>query len=158
MKKLLCLLLLLSMAMGLCGCSQSVLKSPPEMTVTCGEVSISVVSGDFTLAAPGEVCWRKDTVITCASNPSDIFFVDPELSDIYEVSGHTLSLSFPVKPDEIMVSRIPYLVLDGEYENVAISENLTFPFEDGTWCYLITASWDKTNWSGEASYRIILSK
>ena len=156
MKKLLSLLLILSVMMGLNGCFGAVLKSPPEMIVTCGDVCISVVSDDYTWTGPGKG-WKKETVITCAFNSLDIFIVDPKTWNIHEVSYETVSLSFPVKPDEITIQRIQ-LPASGDYEKVTYSENLTFQLEEGEWFYLITAFWDRNRWSGEASYRFTVSK
>lgn len=150
MKKLLCLLLLFSMVMGLCGCSQSVLKSPPEMTLTCGNICVQLFSDDDT--------WTKKIDFDNQLGGKSSGHVVYRIPDNFIVLGDTVTLSFPVMPKKVVVSRIPYLVLDGEYENVDLSDSLSFSIEQGKWEYLITAYWSIEGWSGEATYRFTLSK
>ena len=150
MKKPLCLIFLFSMLLVMTGCFGPVLKSPPEMTLTCGNICVQLSSDDDT--------WTKKTVFDNQLGDKSSGYVVYRIPDNFILLGDTVTLSFPVIPKKVVVSRIPYLVLDGEYENVDLSDSLSFSIEQGKWEYLITAYWSIEGWSGEATYRFTLSK
>lgn len=132
-----------------------VLEGAPDMTVTWPGGSITVRSGNYSwtsLCPNGEM----NSVVACGKHLLDS--LDKE--EFHAVTGKKLTLSFPVEPDELVVTRwsgSDTANIDAIGEQISLSD-LVLSVEPGRWVYEITAVWNRESWSGSASYHLYISR
>lgn len=134
---------------------EPVLSDAPDMNVTWEGGMLTIQSGNYSWTAPGEN-GEMTGLVACGAHPLDGF----REQEFHVVTGDTITLSFPVEPDELLIRRWPGSDMgnvDAKGETIT-PEGLTFPLEAGEWVYEITALWDRDTWSGEASYYLYLSR
>lgn len=170
MKKIICMLLVLSAVYCLTACAAddaesveeitlqtevSILEHAPDLTVQCDGDTFTVMSGNYSWTSRA-VSGETGSVIACGSHPLD----NVREREFRQVSGKTVTLSFPVDPDEITVIRWAKSAMgntDRAGETVKL-DGMRFPMEDGSWVYQVIAGWSRDAWGGQAEYHLYVTK
>lgn len=137
--------------------SDTVLKEPPTLTVTCGETSIKALLGGYSWVITGE---------NGASTASIVDSAHPlqcrELMQSLMPEAHTVSLMFDDEPDAVHVrcwSEELWSGYDADNESEELTVSLDdaggfrFDLKDGNYIYEVVAEWnDSRAYSGTANY------
>lgn len=133
--------------LSISSCGGETFSKPPELTVTCGDESITVNSGNYSWTAKK----GSGSAIACGIHPLESRLgLTP-----FEVSDGTVTLSFEAEPDSISARCWGDVNMDNtsaESEDTALSGN-NLTLKSGGYIYEVTAKWEsEKSYGGTASY------
>lgn len=159
MKRIMALFLALICALGLSGCGgDAVLKSPPTLTVMCGEESIEALLGTYSWSWFSRNGKTGEGTEACGFSPLERKEHIPCMT-LTSGDADTLTayLQFGTAPDEISVrcwGEECWGQTDAEGEDIEVEYGADFiiNLKNGNYIYEITAKWSSAEGYGGTAY------